>query len=284
MSETANPGPDDGGALQFDHAEYAEADPGPSSPACAACKQAIPEAYFEVNGAVVCPRCRVLVEAAVKRGAGPGGFLRALAFGVAAALAGFGVYYGVWVISEGRPYDLILILVGFMVGSAVRKGSRGYGGWVFQALAIFLTYTAISASYSTAILPKLVAQMMERRAQKDGADADVNAKADAKAADPADAKAAADPAPGGNAAARPRPSLGGFVVALLAVGAFVLIFSYSIPVLVGIQSPIILLIVGFALWEAWKLNRRMPLRVTGPYLVGDGALSVEDAPGAAADA
>jgi hypothetical protein len=60
-----------------------------------------------------------------------------------------------------------------------------------------------------------------------------------------------------------RPSLGAFVVAL----AVLLGLAYAAPIMIGVSSPLHLLIAGFALYEAWKLNRGVALRVTGPYQV-----------------
>jgi hypothetical protein len=40
------------------------------------------------------------------------------------------------------------------------------------------------------------------------------------------------------------------------------------PILAGFESPILLLIVGFGLWEAWKINRRAPLQIVGPLTIG----------------
>ena len=42
------------------------------------------------------------------------------------------------------------------------------------------------------------------------------------------------------------------------------------PVLIGFEAPITLLIAGFALWEAWRLNRRVDLTITGPAPPGSG--------------
>ena len=42
---------------------------------------------------------------------------------------------------------------------------------------------------------------------------------------------------------------------------------YLIPLYVGFHNPISLLIFGFALWEAWKMNRASDATVTGPYRV-----------------
>ena len=57
----------------------------------------------------------------------------------------------------------------------------------------------------------------------------------------------------------------------LALALFVVVFAgfaYALPVLVGFQQPIGLFIIGFALWEAWKINRRVRLEIQGPYTLG----------------
>src|SRR2546423_532523 len=59
--------------------------------------------------------------------------------------------------------------------------------------------------------------------------------------------------------ARPR------LLALLFGVAFLLALAYAAPVIIGFSSPLHLLIAGFALYEAWKLNRGVALRLTGPY-------------------
>jgi hypothetical protein len=57
----------------------------------------------------------------------------------------------------------------------------------------------------------------------------------------------------------------------LVVGiVFLLGLALSIPIITGFNNPIGLLIVGFALWEAFKINRKTPLVITGPHLVGPG--------------
>jgi hypothetical protein len=47
----------------------------------------------------------------------------------------------------------------------------------------------------------------------------------------------------------------------------VCVVSLAAPFLGGFQNVIGILIIGFALYEAWKLNRRVPLAVTGPFRV-----------------
>ena len=59
--------------------------------------------------------------------------------------------------------------------------------------------------------------------------------------------------------------------ALLKVPAFYvacLMNVFQMPVEEISSSPITIAFVGFALWEAWKFNRRLPLVVTGPYRLG----------------
>jgi hypothetical protein len=55
---------------------------------------------------------------------------------------------------------------------------------------------------------------------------------------------------------------------MLAVAAcFVLCFVILLPAMIGSGDIIGLLIVGFAFYEAWKLNKRVPLVISGPYAV-----------------
>jgi hydrogenase/urease accessory protein HupE len=51
------------------------------------------------------------------------------------------------------------------------------------------------------------------------------------------------------------------IVSLLAI--------YAAPIIMCIESPIAILIVGFALWQAWKLNTRRPLVFNGPFRIGE---------------
>jgi len=43
------------------------------------------------------------------------------------------------------------------------------------------------------------------------------------------------------------------------------------PFLAGFENILGLVIIGFALFQAWKMNRRAPLAISGPYAVGRGA-------------
>ena len=119
--------------LQFDHAEFSAGVP---VLACTACGKAPGEYYFEINGKTLCGDCKQKIETRFKGGFKPAPFLKSAGAGGLAALIGYLIYF---VIKEATGYEfgLIALLVGFMVGVAVRWGSGGSGGWLYQLLALF---------------------------------------------------------------------------------------------------------------------------------------------------
>src|SRR5262249_53907645 len=85
-----------------------------------------------------------------------------------------------------------------------------------------------------------------------------------RAAPPQPDKAKADAAADGANAARHPSSAGDWILLLLVVTGF----FYSIPVLEVMHSPIAGLIYGFALWEAWKINKPVRLVSSGAFRLG----------------
>jgi hypothetical protein len=231
--------------LQFDRAERAA--PTPSGGAsCAFCKQAIASSYYEINGQVTCQRCRAQILAAWNKGSPGTRFAKALGLGAAAAAVGAGVYFGIEALT-GYEFGLVAIVVGLLVGGAVRKGSTGRGGWRYQALAMFLTYSAIVATDSSLIAREMTKQF---RARADSIKASV--------------APAARVAPGTDSADVPKAPRSGPIV--FALGFMVLLaLAYVAPIAIGVSSPLHFVIAGIALYEAWKLNRGGALHITGPY-------------------
>ncbi|MGH7568766.1 MAG: hypothetical protein ACREL9_07325 [Gemmatimonadales bacterium] len=242
--------------LQFDRAEHAEG--GAAISACGNCRQPITGSYYEVNGVAVCERCRGPLEAAWNRGTSVGRFAKALGLGLIASLVGAGIYYAILALT-GYEIGLVAIVVGLLVGSAVKKGSNGRGGWRYQALAIFLTYSAIVSTYVPLIIKEVRKQdvaLLSPDSSANGGAASLRDTAGLAAATGRDSSRAA----GGGM------STAGFLVALVVFAGFV----YALPFIAGLENIIGLLIIGFALYEAWKLNQRAELRITGPYKVGAG--------------
>lgn len=233
--------------------------PGPGTPACARCQAPIAEAYYEVNGHVVCSGCKTALERA-PAGSGASRMLRATAFGLGGAVLGAGIYYAI-LAATGYEIGLVAILVGWLVGRAVQKGSNGAGGWAYQTLAVGLTYLAIVSTY----VPFIFKSATEN-----------DSKSSAAAVAPASAAPAAGQATD-SVTVRPvaatadtsahRMTVGRFALGLVALVAIAAVA----PFLAGFENVLGLVIIGFALFQAWKMNRRVPLAITGPYAVGRGA-------------
>ena len=276
--------------LQFDVAESA-ASPGSASPntTCKACSKPITSTYYQVNGSVVCASCR----AALDRPAGTRlhRALRATGLGVLAATAGSLLYFAVAAIT-GREFGLVAIAVGFMVGSAVRKGSGGRGGRAYQTLAVGLTYFAIVSTYIPLIAKEFQTKEFRKGMAKDSARVHsatpmvdtitISARGPVSSGEGADSSAPATRADNGfpvsqagapmaaSPTGRVRPKHLGVGTVLLGIGALALLAA-AIPILAGFSNIIGLLIIGIAVFEAWKLNRRLVLKITGPYRVAGGA-------------
>ena len=230
----------DQGDLQFDRAEPTG---GAAGSTCAACQRPISGTYFEINGNVVCPSCRDGVIAEWTRGGSAGRFAKALGLGLLAMVGCSILWYAVLKLTDSQ-WGILAVVVGFAVGAAVRKGSNGRGGWRYQALAIFLTYTAIVSSY----VPFIIEGMREGSAEV-AVDSLAKVESEKVAVTAAEA-----------------PGAGAFVLGIV----FLLGLLYATPFLAGLENAIGILIIGFALYQAWQLNKKVELKVSGPYQVGAG--------------
>jgi hypothetical protein len=211
-------------SLQFDHADFTAAPasapvtaaaPVSTALTCAGCGQPIEDAYFEIQGHVVCGRCRDNVIARFTGGPEGARFARAALYGIGAAVAGAALCLLVRVVM-GTLIWLVYIVAGYMVGAAVRKGSGARGGWRYQVLAAFLTYSAIVLW----TVPLFIGQLIKQG---------VNVW----------------------------PYL-----------ATVVATAFGLPVLAARQNVIGVVIVGVALWQAWRMNRKLALPIRGPFQVG----------------
>jgi hypothetical protein len=249
--------------LQFDTVEYAEdsSQSAPPAGACRICNQAFGEAYFDVNGAACCERCLSILRAYRDQGSAGLRFLKALLFGSFAAAAGAGLYYAI-VALTGYEIGLVAIVVGLMVGAAVRAGSQRRGGPGYQALAMALTYLAIVVTYMQMINRELDRHFVQQRKKSI---ATLIAKL-AKPEHAASEQGARDTLQLGLLKAQTGAPERTLVRNMVVFGlAFIWPF-YSIYV-AGFSGLIGLLIVAFALYEAWKLCRRQPFEVSGPFAI-----------------
>jgi hypothetical protein len=209
-TEPAPTNPPAPSALQFDRVES------PAALACAGCKSPIQGVYFTVNNQIICARCRDGLMAAINSGSPATHFATAAVYGLGGGIAGAGLWYAVRKLT-GVPLGLIAIVLGYLVGTAIRKASKGRGGIPYQILAIVITYTCIAGQW----FPDFYAFYTESHPETPAAQ----------------------------------------VAIASAMAAFIW------PIQRGIQSIIGLVIIGFALWEAWKLNRKGTLNITGPHAI-----------------
>ncbi len=276
--------------LQFDAADVSTTAPGV---VCAACGKAVTSAYYQVNDAITCPSCRSALEEQVNgTGSRAGRLLKAAAFGAIGGAIGAGIYYAI-LAKTGYEIGFIAILVGWLVGSGVRRGSGGRGGWRYQTIAMVMTWFAIGAVYTPMIMrgfeeAQVAAIAGDSTQVTDSASAGAPVLASVSATD-----SAAVAAPVIDASARSRAAgdsaataeivplasrgVGGFVLALGVVVLFVL----AAPVLVAIANVVSLFFVGIAMWEAWRQNKRLTLTVTGPFRVGADDAGAATAPASA---
>jgi len=235
--------------LQFEVAEDV-AQPEPATAAvgdvrCVSCQKPL-TSYFDVNGKPACDGCKDAIVAFRAR-SHVGTLLKATLFGIGGALVGAGLFYAI-VALTGYQLGLVSIVVGLLVGFAVRRGSGGRGGWRYQAVAVGLTYVAICSTY----LPFIFKEVASRR------------EAEAKTA-AASTGGTQSSATGQDAAPAEKPfNAWRFLGALAMLAAFTL----ALPFLGGVDNIMGLIIIAIALWEAWKVNREIPLAISGPLAVG----------------
>lgn len=215
----------------------------PVGHSCVVCKQAIADDYYQAQGQVVCPTCAGRIQSGVQA-APSSSLLRAALYGAGAALAGCALYALVSIVT-GLEIGIIAIVVGIMVGKAIRYASRGLGGRPQQILAVLLTYFAITTSY----IPVYVYHAAKSRKAQVASEQN-------KAGNPSAVQSTAQP--------RPRVSRGRAVVYLLglvAAAPFLALFAGGNP----IGALISLFIIYIGLQRAWALTGKPQILVVGPY-------------------
>jgi hypothetical protein len=246
------------GELQFDRVVPES----PSSTArsnlsvvCAACHASIETEYYSINGNTFCSRCRTAVESATETPQGMTPLVTATVFGLGAGVVGAAIYYAVLAIAH-LQIGLVAILIGYMVGYAVRKGARGRGGLRFQVLAVALTYASVALAYAPIAVKQAIAS--DRTTQKTTAPLSMSRER-AEAPD--------------RVRATTKPTGGRLLLAL----AMFLAFIAALPVLVTVASFPSGLISAFIIFigmrQAWRMTGAPLLQILGPYRVGAGPVS-----------
>jgi hypothetical protein len=225
--------------LQFDTVVHTDARvAGASVAACASCHQPLASEYYDINGHPMCVPChgRIAPLTETPRGAGP--MLLAALFGLGAGIAGAIIYYAVIAITNFE-IGIVAILIGYMVGYAVRKGAGGRGGRRFQVLAVALTYCAVALAYLP-IAVKAAARQTQSTHTATAASADVS---------------------------KPASKVSPVTAIAVLIG-----LTFALPVIVvigGLPSSLLsAAIIFFGMKQAWKMTGVPALLINGPYRVG----------------
>src|SRR5438067_19162 len=139
---------------QFGTAEYKTAS---GSDRCKSCQQELTGTYFRINGLLACESCTRQLQAQTPKDT-HSIYVRGILFGVGGAIAGL-ILYSAFGIITGIEIGYVALAVGWLVGTAIKKGSNGVGGRRYQIAAVALTYAAVSLS----AVPIGISYMMKER-------------------------------------------------------------------------------------------------------------------------
>jgi hypothetical protein len=250
----------------FDRAEFHDDPPPPDQ--CAYCHRGITAEYFRVNGNLACASCAQQAQSLVPPDSHKA-YSRALLFGIGGAILGC-IGYALVQILTGWTIGYAAVGVGYLVGKAMKSGSRGLGGRRYQITAALLTYAAVAISF----VPVAMHEYSKKASQHVAVAAPQTAPVESKNAtsgafpvpgDAASQKAApatpAVPAP----AAKPAPSFGKFLLGI----AMLLGIGLISPFLALASSPagglLGLFIIFIGISAAWRLTHQPRAEVDGPF-------------------
>jgi len=228
---------------QFKTAEY----PATKAPdACKLCQRPVGATYFRVNGDVACDACAMKAKSETPA-ASHAMFIRGLLFGIGGAIIGL-ILYATFAIATGLVIGYVSLAVGFIVGKAMKIGSKGFGGSHYQIAAVVLTYAAVSM----AAVPIAIAT----NAKQDQAQHSTAATGDTAAPAVSDSSDAAS-------GSSPHRGFGSAILALALIGL-------ASPFLDLAQDPfhgligLIILAVGIRI--AWKMTAGDDnAQIVGPF-------------------
>jgi len=241
------------GVPQFGTAEYKNT----GAETCAGCKQVLSGNYYRVNGVLACERCTQQVKTRLPQDS-HSAFVRGILFGIGGAIAGL-IVYSAFAILTGIMIGYVALAVGWLVGTAMKKGSTGVGGRRYQIAAVALTYAAVSLS----AIPVGISFYMKDK--KPATHASANRTESASSATSTDAAAvnpsATDQQQPASVPAKPRPAVAALVATLLFAG----LASPFLELASGFSGIIGLVILFVGIRIAWKITSSPPLEILGPF-------------------
>jgi predicted lipid-binding transport protein (Tim44 family) len=239
-------------APQFGTAEYKST----GQETCASCQKSLSGSYYRVNGSLACDWCAQQVKMRSSQDS-HSAFVRALLFGTGGAIVGL-ILYSAFGIITGIEIGYVALAVGWLVGTATKKGSNGVGGRRYQIAAVALTYAAVSLS----AIPIGISMYMKEakpHAPRTTSAAPATPATDS-AENPSNDSADVPDAPS-NA---PKPNFAALLGSLLFAG----LASPFLELQGGVSGIIGLVILFVGVNIAWKITSAAPLEILGPFQAG----------------
>jgi len=237
-------------APQFATAEYAST---PGKERCGICGSPLSGQYYRVNTQMACDTCARQAKAGQPTDSHVA-FTRAAIFGAGGALAGLGLYSTVEIVTN-MTIGYLALAVGWLVATAMMKGSKGIGGTRYQVTAVLLTYLAISMSAIPVGISYLMSHRGDQAAQSRSDASQTSADSNADSSSTSGAQRESDS--------------GHPILMLLAYGVASPFMELASP-----GSGVIGLVILFVgLSIAFRLTKAKPLDVDGPYTLAQNAVT-----------
>lgn len=239
---------------QFETVEFQSK---PDANACFVCHQPISGSYYRINSRMACAACTERLRTSVPKDS-HAAFVRATIFGVGAAIVGLALYALVG-ITTGLVIGYVSLAVGWMVGTAMMKGSGGLGGRRYQIVALLLTYAAVSL----AAIPIAIAQFnkAKKATQAQIQESTPENQAGQQPTDNGSSDGLSANAEGTTRARRPSAASAiGYLAILGLASPFLELASDPFHGLIGL----VILLIGVRI--AWRMTRGRPaLAFDGPF-------------------
>ena len=235
---------------QFGTAEYQSAS---GSDRCKSCQQELTGTYFRINGMLACEKCTRQLKAQTPKDT-HATYVRGILFGVGGAIAGLILYSAFSIITEVQ-IGFVALAVGWLIATAIKKGSNGVGGRRYQIAAVALTYAAVSLS----AIPIGISYLMKEKKPVVASSASASPSGSSAtgvgaSSSPNDSAIAGQPA-------KLKKNLGAIAGALLFAG----FASPFLELQGGFSGVIGLVIIFVGMRIAWKMTAGPRLEILGPF-------------------
>jgi hypothetical protein len=200
---------------------------------------------------MICPGCAEATRLSAPKNQNSA-FMRALIFGIGAAIAGL-ILYAAFTVITGIEIGYLSLAVGYMVAKAMMYGSKGIGGRHYQIAAVLLTYAAVSM----ATIPIGIYEMSKERSARQHLQQEQQ-QLESQSGDQESAPEVQPP---------PRTDLIHALVSLALLGL--------VSPFLELQDPfhgiigIVILLVGIRI--AWRLTAGRRMELMGPFEVSSPA-------------